>query len=119
MIEQIFKKVLDCSFKVHSALGPGLLENAYEECLFFELQRADLFVEKQKGLPLMYDYVKLETGYRIDLFVENKIVVEIKAIEAFTDVHFAQILTSIRTPGKLLESVPAWITRSLRPLVLI
>jgi len=96
MIELIFKKVLDCSFKVHSALGPGLLENAYEECLFYELKTSGLFIEKQKALPLIYMDVKLETGYRIDLFVEKQIIVEIKAIEAFTDVHFAQILTYLR-----------------------
>lgn len=96
MIELIFKKVLDCSFKVHSALGPGLLENAYEECLFYELKTSGLFIEKQKALPLIYMDVKLETGYRIDLFVEKQIIVEIKAIEALTDVHFAQILTYMR-----------------------
>ena len=64
--EQIFKQILNAAFKVHSALGPGLLESAYEECLFYELRRAGFTVEKQKALPLVYEEVKLDTGYRVD-----------------------------------------------------
>jgi len=94
--EEIFKKVLDCSFKVHSALGPGLLESAYTECLFYELAESGLTVEKQKSLPLVYKEVKLEAGYRIDLLVENCIVVEIKSVEALADIHLAQILTYLK-----------------------
>ncbi len=97
--EQIFKQILDCSFKVHSELGPGLLESSYEECLFFELKKNGLLVEKQKALPLIYYGVKLEAGYRVDLLVEGRVVVEIKAIESFTDVHFAQILTYLKLSG--------------------
>ncbi len=95
-IEAIFKIILDCSFKVHSELGPGLLESAYEECLFYELMKNGLKVEKQKALPLIYDDVKLEIGYRVDLFVENLIVVEIKSVEALNEVHLAQILTYLK-----------------------
>lgn len=94
--EQIFKKILDCAFTVHTALGPGLLERAYEECLYYELQQSGLQVQKQRALPLVYKEVKLDAGYRIDLLVENKIVVEIKAVDAFNDVHFAQILTYMK-----------------------
>jgi GxxExxY protein len=94
--EEIFKKVLDCSFKVHSALGPGLLESAYTECLFYELVESALMVEKQKSLPLVYKKVKLEAGYRIDLLVEKCIVVEIKSIEALADIHLAQLLTYLK-----------------------
>ena len=95
--EQVFKKILDCAFTVHSALGPGLLESSYEECLFYELQQAGLKVEKQKALPLIYKEVKLDAGYRIDLLVENKVIVELKAIEGnFQDVHYAQILTYMK-----------------------
>lgn len=94
--EDIYKMVLDCSFKVHSALGPGLLESAYSECLFYELLNAGLKVEKQKPLPLVYKEVKLDVGYRIDLMVENCIVVEIKSIEALCDIHMAQILTYMK-----------------------
>ena len=88
-IEKIFKIVLDCSFKVHSSLGPGLLESAYEECLFYEIQKTGLQVEKQKALPLVYEEVKLDAGYRIDLLVENKIKIEIKSVETLSDVHLA------------------------------
>lgn len=95
-IENIFKKVLDCCFKVHTALGPGLLESAYVECLYYELIQSGLKVEKQKPLPLIYKEVNLEAGYRIDLFVENCIVVEIKSIDALGDIHMAQILTYLK-----------------------
>jgi GxxExxY protein len=95
-IEEVFKKILDCSFEVHTALGPGLLESAYEECLYFELINAGLKVEKQKPLSLVYKEVKLDAGYRVDLFVENSIIVEIKSVEALADIHLAQILTYLK-----------------------
>ncbi len=98
-IEKIFKKILDCSFKVHSALGPGLLESSYEECLFYELKKSGLEVEKQKALPLVYEEVKLEIGYRIDLMVENKVVIEIKSVESLAEIHLAQILTYLKLSG--------------------
>ena len=95
--EEVFKKILDCSFAVHTALGPGLLENAYEECLYYELRQAGLKVERQKALPLVYKQVKLDAGYRVDLLVEDKVIVELKAIEGgFHDVHYAQILTYMK-----------------------
>ena len=94
--EEIFKTVLDCSFKVHSALGPGLLESAYEECLFYELRQTGLKVVKQKPLPLVYEDVKLEIGYRVDLLVEDQIIVEIKSVDALADIHMAQILTYLK-----------------------
>ena len=95
-IEKVFKKVLDCSFQVHTALGPGLLESAYEECLYYELMQLGLKVEKQKPLPLIYKEVKLEAGYRIDLLVENQVIVEIKSVESLADIHMAQILTYLK-----------------------
>ncbi len=95
-IEKIFKKVLDCSFQVHTELGSGLLESAYEECLYYELLQLGLKVEKQKPLPLIYKEVKLEVGYRIDLLVENKVIVEIKSVDALADIHMAQILTYLK-----------------------
>jgi GxxExxY protein len=97
--EEIFKTVLDCSFQVHTELGPGLLESAYEECLFYELTQSGLFVEKQKPLLLIYKEVKLSAGYRIDLLVENKVVVEVKSVEAVADIHLAQILTYMKLSG--------------------
>ena len=98
-IEKIFKSVLDCSFRIHSALGPGLLESAYVECLAYELEQMGLKVEKQKPLPLIYKEVKLEAGYRIDLFVESKIVIEVKSVEVLADIHLAQILTYLKLSG--------------------
>ena len=98
-IEKVFKEVLDASFKVHSALGPGLLESAYEECLYYELQKSGLYVVKQKPLPLVYEEVKLEIGYRVDLMVENKVIIEIKSIDSLADIHLAQILTYLKLSG--------------------
>ena len=98
-IEAIFKTVLDCSFKVHTALGPGLLESSYEECLYYELKQSGLDVQKQKPLPLIYEEVKLDIGYRVDLLVENKVIVEIKSVESLADIHMAQILTYMKLSG--------------------
>ena len=94
--EEIFKLVLDCAFQVHTELGPGLLENAYEECLCYELRCAGLKVERQKALPLVYKEIKLDAGYRIDILVEDCVVVELKAVEELTDVHLAQVLTYLK-----------------------
>lgn len=93
---EISQIVVDCAFKVHKALGPGLLESAYEECLFFELKNSGLSVEKQKGLPLVYESVKLDVGYRIDMIIEKKFIVEVKSVEALNEVHLAQILTYLK-----------------------
>ena len=113
-IEKIFKTVLDCSFTVHTALGPGLLEKAYEECLFYELKQAGLNVEKQKSLPLIYKEVKLEAGYRIDLFVEKKIIVEIKSVEKLIDTHLAQILTYMKLSESKLGLLVNFNTKHLK-----
>lgn len=94
--ERTYKSILDCAFRVHTALGPGLLESAYEECLFFELQQSGLKVEKQKPLPLTYKGIKLDAGYRVDLLVENSIIVEIKSVDALAAIHMAQILTYMK-----------------------
>ena len=88
--------ILDCSYRVHSALGPGLLESAYEECLFYELNLNGLKVEKQKSLPLVYKDIHLDVGYRLDLLVENQVIVEIKAVENLNEVHTAQVLTYLK-----------------------
>ncbi len=93
---EIAKVVFDLGLKIHRALGPGLLESAYEECLSYEIRKQGLKIEKQKPLPLVYEAVKLEIGYRIDLLVENKLVIEVKAIEALNDLHMAQILTYLK-----------------------
>ena len=93
---EISKEILNSAFKVHTALGPGLLESAYKECLFYELRKSGLYVEKEKPLPLIYEDVKLEIGYRVDLLVEEKVIVELKSVESLNDVHLAQILTYLK-----------------------
>jgi GxxExxY protein len=97
--EEIFRKILDSSFKIHSALGPGLLESAYEECLYYELIKHGLKVSKQRPMPLIYNEVKLDAGYRVDLIVEDSIIIEIKSVDALCDVHMAQILTYLKLSG--------------------
>lgn len=97
--EVVYRQILDSAFSVHTELGPGLLESAYEQCLYYELSRRGLKVEKQKGMPLIYCEMKMELGYRADLFIENEIIVEIKAVEALNDVHLAQILTYMKISG--------------------
>ena len=89
-------KVIGLAMEVHSALGPGLLEGAYKECLFHKIQKTGLVVEKEKPLPLIYEEVKLDCGYRIDLLVENQLLLELKSVEALNDLHLAQTLTYLR-----------------------
>lgn len=93
---EISQLIIGCAIKVHTALGPGLLESAYEECLYYELVKEGLKVEKQKALPLIYEEIKLEVGYRLDLIVEDKVIIEIKACEGLNDVHLAQVLTYLK-----------------------
>lgn len=93
---EISKIVFESGLKVHRNLGPGLLESAYEECLYYELTKIGLRVEKQKALPLVYEEVRLDAGYRIDLLVENKLIIEIKSVEELHDIHLAQILTYVK-----------------------
>lgn len=90
---ELSKKVIGIAIEVHKALGPGLLESAYKECLFYKLNEEGLFVEKEKSMPLYFEEVKLDCGYRIDILVENKLVIELKSVDALTDVHLAQTLT--------------------------
>ena len=96
---EISYRIIRYSIEIHKALGPGLLESVYEECLFFELQQAGLKVAKQKPLPLIYKDTKLDAGFRLDLFVEDKVIVEIKAVELLNDIHTAQMLTYLRLSG--------------------
>ena len=96
---EISREIVDAALKVHKQLGPGLLESAYEECLYYELIKRELLVEKQKTLPLVYEEVKLDAGYRIDLLIEKKVIVEIKSVEVLNDVHLAQILTYLKLSG--------------------
>ena len=91
-INQLTQLILNYSFKVHSLLGPGLLESSYKECLFYELNRNGIYTEKEKAMPLYYEEIKMDIGYRVDLLVEHKVILEIKCATCFTDVHTAQLL---------------------------
>ena len=93
---EISKIIFDAALKVHKALGPGLLESAYEECMYYELKKCRVNVVKQKAIPLIYEEVKLDIGYRIDLIVESKVIIELKAVEVLNDVHLAQLLTYLK-----------------------
>lgn len=121
-INNITSKIIGASFKVHSELGPGLLENSYKECLAYVLSKEGLRVEKEKPLPLVYHDVKLEVGYRLDLLVENAVVVEIKAIDALADVHTAQVLTYLKLTqckvGLLINFNVADLKKGIRRLIL-
>ena len=93
---EIAYKVIGIAIDVHNSLGPGLLESAYQECLFYKINKEGLKVVKEKPMPLIYEDVKLECGYRIDLLVENKLVIEIKSVDALNDIHLAQTLTYLK-----------------------
>ena len=90
------KEAIGASIKVHKQLGPGLLESAYKECLYFELVKSGLHVEKEKAVPLVYEDVKLDCGYRLDIIIENKLIIEVKSVEALNDIHLAQTLTYLK-----------------------
>ncbi|MBL7889642.1 MAG: GxxExxY protein [Bacteroidia bacterium] len=93
---EISNKIIGLSIDVHNALGPGLLESAYKECLYYKLVQSGLNVQKEKAMPLIFEEVKLDCGYRIDLLVENKVVVEIKSVDTLNDIHLAQTLTYLK-----------------------
>lgn len=96
---EISKEILNAALEVHKALGPGLLESAYETCLEKELKIRGLNVKRQLGLPLVYKDETCDIGYRLDLLVENKVIIEIKSVEALNDVHIAQVLTYLKLSG--------------------
>jgi GxxExxY protein len=99
-VNQVSGAVVTAAIKVHTLLGPGLLESAYQVCLAKELEKRGLIVETQVGLPVVYEGEKLDLGYRIDLLVENLVIVEIKSVEAIHPVHEAQLLSYLRLSGK-------------------
>ena len=93
---EISNRIIGLAIEVHSALGPGLLESAYKECLFYKIWSSGLDVEKEKPMPLIFDDVKLDCGYRIDLLVDKKVVIEVKSVESINEVHMAQLITYMR-----------------------
>ena len=94
--------ISDSSIKARRELGPGLLESSYQSCLSFELERRGLFVEVENPMPLMYDGPKMDIGYRIDMMVENKVIIEIKSVSELTDLHIAQVLTYLKLSDRKL-----------------
>ena len=90
------KIIIGLGIEVHKALGPGLLENVYKKCLFYKMVQRNLLVEKEKSMPVIFEEIKLDCGYRLDLLVENKIIVEIKSVESLNEIHLAQALTYLK-----------------------
>lgn len=101
-VEGVARTLIDAGLKVHKALGPGLLESAYEHCLAYELEARGLKVGRQLPVPIIYETVKLDAGYRLDLLVEDEIIVEVKSVDALTRVHEAQLLTYLRLSKRRL-----------------
>jgi len=113
-INQITHEILESAYKVHSALGPGLLESSYRTCLVYEMKEKGLKVEEKKSLPLIYEDIKLDCGYRIDILVEEKVVIELKTVEHFKDVHTAQVLTYLKLSGCRVGLLLNFYTKSLK-----
>lgn len=113
-LNQLTHEILDSAYKVHTNLGPGLLESAYRSCLVYELRKKGLKVEEEKPLPLIYEEIRLEYGYRIDIIVEDQVVIELKTVEAFTDVHTAQVLTYLKLSGCKIGLLINFYTKSLK-----
>ena len=95
-LNELTYKIIGCAIEVHKHLGPGLLESVYQQCLFYELRNANIKVEKEVLVPITYENMKFETGFRMDLLVENKIVIELKAVETIHDKHISQVLTYLK-----------------------
>tara|TARA_R110002072_G_scaffold100891_6_gene222400 strand:- start:319 stop:717 length:399 start_codon:yes stop_codon:yes gene_type:complete len=96
---ELATEVIGCAITVHRSLGPGLLENAYQQCLAYELKNLGLSIEVEKPMPLIYDEIEMDCGYRVDILVEKKLILELKAVEALNDVHLAQTLTYLKLSG--------------------
>lgn len=99
---EIAKVVVDAAYKIHSTVGPGLLESAYEAMMSYELRKRNLVIVCQQPIPIYYDGLRLEVGFRADMIIENKVIVEFKSIEELAPVHFKQLLTYLRLTDKRL-----------------
>ena len=111
---EITHEILDSAYKVHTHLGPGLLESAYRTCLAYELKKKGLTVEEEKALPIIYEEIKLEYGYRLDLLIENEVIVELKTVVAFNEVHLAQLLTYLKFSEKHVGLLLNFYVKSLK-----
>lgn len=99
-LNDITQEIIGCAIEVHKELGPGLLESAYEECLAYELQQKGFKIQRQVPIPVIYKDIKLDCGYRLDILVNNEIIVELKSVDALNLVHEAQILTYMKFANK-------------------
>lgn len=113
-MNQITGKIVDAAYKLHTALGPGLLESVYERCLKTDLEDAGLDVQSQVGVPLQYKNLSFDTGYRLDLLVENQIIIEVKSVEILAPVHFAQLITYLKLYKKPIGFLINFNTKSLK-----
>ena len=113
-LNTLSQQVLDAAFRVHTALGPGLLESAYEQCLCHELNNHGIRFTRQLQLPVVYDGVKIDAGYRIDILVEDSVIVEIKSSDSLLPIHEAQLLTYLKLSGKRLGLLINFNVRSLK-----
>lgn len=95
-VEQLARIAVDCGLKLHQSLGPGLLESAYEACLCHDLAKRGLSIERQKPIPIVYDGVQVDAGFRADLLIERRLLIELKSVDAFAPVHVKQVLTYLR-----------------------
>lgn len=116
--ERVAQGIIDAAFAVHRTLGPGLLESAYEACLSHELERRGHAVLKQIGMPVIYDTVKLDAGYRVDLIVDDVVIVEAKAIESLASIHEAQLLTYLRLSHRRLGLLINFLKNGIRRMIL-
>lgn len=120
-INEITGQIIDAAVKVHSALGPGLLESAYEACMIYELRKRGLLVESQVGLPVEYDGIRLNVGYRVDLLVQKVVIVELKSVEKIIAIHAAQILSYLKLSrlevGLVINFNVCWLKDGLQRFV--
>jgi GxxExxY protein len=118
---EISKIIVDTSFKLHTRLGPGLFESVYEEILYFEFRKLGLYTERQKPIPVMWEELKMEQGFRADLIIENKVLIEVKSIESIAPVHHKQVLTYLRLTdlklGLLINFNEALIKEGIKRIV--
>jgi len=96
---ELSNKIIGEAIKVHSQLGPGLLESVYEECLSYKLIKSGIYIERQKPIPLIFEDVRMECGFRCDILIESKLIIEVKSCEALNDIHLAQVLTYLKLSG--------------------
>lgn len=113
-VNAITGKIVDAAYKLHTALGPGLLESVYERCLELDLREAGLKVQSQVGVPIQYKNLAFDTGYRLDLIVEDTVIIEVKSVEVLAPVHFSQLLTYMKLYNKPLGFLINFNTKSLK-----